>query len=328
MRTKLSYVPFVTFVFVLFAPHANAQCCKLPDSLKVTSVTDSSFCVQWNASDTSQCDTAKAWQIRYKDVSTTVWKYFKGSYNGAKTYTFCHTVNSCTEYKWQVRNICINNGDSTFTNWVTGSNFTTNCNVQCCRLPDSLKVISVTDSSFCVQWHAKDTSACDTAKAFQIRYAPVGTSAWKYIKKGYNGVNTYLFCDTATPCFQYKWQVRNICIHSGDSTFTNWVAGANFTTTCDTTHGSLRIQPLTQEQLHQLKVTPNPATGLTVISGAFQGKWHIVVSSMTGKKMYETNTTVQGKLRLSLNVSAFEKGVYFITISDGKNLLKTTLIKE
>ena len=223
MRIKLCYVPFVTFLFVLFASHANAQCCKLPDSLKVKSVDSASFCVKWNRNDTSRCDTAKAWQIRYKRASSTTWKHFNGSYGSAKTYTFCDTVKPCTEY---------------------------------------------------------------------------------------------------------KWEVRNICIHNGDSTFTDWVTGANFTTTCDTTHDSLRIEHLTQAQLHQLKVTPNPAIGLAVISGVFQGKWHVTVSNMTGKKMYETNTTAQGKIRLSLNVSAFEKGVYFITVSDGKDILKTTLIKE
>jgi hypothetical protein len=206
--------------------------------------------------------------------------------------------------------------------------FTSGANAQCCQLPDSLKVTSVTDSSFCVQWHAKDTSQCDTAKAFQIRYARVGTPNWKYIKKRYNGINIYTFCDTATPCFQYKWEVRNICIHNGDSTFTDWVTVPRFTTKCDTTHDSLRLQHLTSEQLHQLKVTPNPATALTVISGIFQGKWHIAVSSMTGKKMYEANIVAQGTLRLSVNVGAFEKGIYFIIVSDGKNILKTTLVKQ
>lgn len=198
----------------------------------------------------------------------------------------------------------------------------------CCQLPDSLKVTSVADSSFCVQWNAIDTSHCDTAKAWQIRYKRVSTTAWKYFKGSYNGAKKHTFCDDVKPCTEYKWQVRNICIHSGDSTFTDWVTGANFTTTCDSTHDSLRIQHVAQQRLHQLKVTPNPATGLTVISGIFEGKWHILVSSVTGRKMYETSVITQGRMRLSLDASAFEKGIYMISVSNGKEMIKTNFLKQ
>ena len=200
--------------------------------------------------------------------------------------------------------------------------FSSTVNAQCCKMPDSLKVKSITDSSFCLQWNANDTSRCDTAKAWQIRYKRPSSTVWKNFKGSYNGAKTHTFCDTVKSCTEYKWQVRNICIHSGDSTFSDWVPGSNFTIKCDTAHKAL------SEKLHALKVTPNPTTGLIVVSGLFEGKVHITVSSMIGKKIYETTIVTQGKLSIPLNLSEFENGFYFVTVSDGKEILKANFLKN
>lgn len=207
--------------------------------------------------------------------------------------------------------------------------FTSTTNAQCCQLPDSLKVKSITDSSFCLKWHVSDTSHCDTAKAFQIKFRPVGDSVWQFKKGSYNGLTTHTFCDSAKACTKYQWKVQNICIKNGDSTFTAYVAGPNFTTTCDTVLKQLPTSKNSRlQELHALKVSPNPARGLITISGVFEGKVHVTVSSMIGKKMFETNITTQGKLNLPLNVSAFENGFYFITISNGKDVYKTNFLKQ
>ena len=209
------------------------------------------------------------------------------------------------------------------------SAFTSTANAQCCQLPDSLKVKSLTDSSFCVKWHLSDTSHCDTAKAFQIKFRPVGDSVWQFKKGSYNGASMHTFCDNAKACTKYQWKVRNICIKNGDSTFTSYVSGPDFTTTCDTAHKQLAVSSTSKAQeQHALKVIPNPARGLMVISGVFKGKVHVTVSSMTGKRMYETTITTQSKLNVPLNVSAFQNGFYFITVSDGKEIYKANFLKQ
>lgn len=202
---------------------------------------------------------------------------------------------------------------------------TTNLNAQCCKLPDSLKVISVTDTSFCVKWNRNDTSRCDTAKAWQLRYKKATSTAWKYFKDNYYGANTHTFCDTVKPCTDWKWQVRNICIKNGDSTFTDWVTGPDFSTKCDTAHKSFNPTPAAQ---HQLKITPNPAKDRIVISGVFAGKVSISISNMIGRKVYETTVIVQGNFNLAVDVSAYESGLHFITITNGKDIIKTSFIKE
>ena len=207
--------------------------------------------------------------------------------------------------------------------------FTSAINAQCCKLPDSLKVKNITDSSFCLKWHISDTSHCDTAKAFQVKFRPVGDSVWHFKKGSYGGLTTHTFCDSAKACTKYEWKVRNICIKNGDSTFTAYVTGPNFTTTCDTAHKRLTAVSNTKlEKLHALKVTPNPARGLIVISGEFEGKVFISVSNMIGKKLYERNITTQGKLNLPLNVSNFQNGFYFITVTNGKGVYKTNFLKQ
>jgi len=206
---------------------------------------------------------------------------------------------------------------------------TVHAQFSCCKLPDSLKVTTVTDSSFCVQWHAKDTSQCDTAKAFQIRYKRVGTSAWKYTKKRYNGVNICTFCDTVKPCTEYKWQVRNICIHSGDSTFTDWATGPQFTTICDTV-GFSKLSPVYQfQQLHQLNISPNPAQDRIVITGKFTGLIHINVTNLNGTIVVEKTLTITGhRLQTTIDISALKKSIYFITINDKTGTLKQQLVKN
>lgn len=200
-----------------------------------------------------------------------------------------------------------------------------NLNAQCCKFPDSLKVLSVTDSSFCLKWNRNDTSRCDTAKAWQLHYKKVGNTSWKTFKGSYFSDTFHIFCDTVKPCTDWKWQVRNICIKNGDSTFTNWVNGPDFSTKCDTAHKS--FNPTLAEQ-HQLKITPNPAKNRIVISGVFAGKITITVANMVGRKLFETTIVAQGKLNLPINVSAYEIGLNFITITNGKDIIKTSFIKE
>jgi len=212
--------------------------------------------------------------------------------------------------------------------------FTTQASAQCCRFPDSLKIKSVFDSSFCLQWNAHisgvDSSGCDTARSFEVQYKPLGDTihGWNDSIKRYNGKTTVTFCDTASPCKKYQWRVRNICVHNGDTTYSAWINGPRIVMNCDTGH-LLSNHSITQLQAHHVSITPNPATSSIVISGSYVGTVQIDIVNMNGKKVY-TNTiqSVQGKLSLPITISAFDKGIYFVTVSDTKSSVKVNFIKQ
>lgn len=212
---------------------------------------------------------------------------------------------------------------------VCACSLTTTLNAQCCRVPDSLKVTNVTDTSFCLHWSANDSIPCDTAKAFEVKYRPVGTTVWKFKQRSYSGAHSFTWCDTGTSCTQYEWKVRNICIKNGDSTFTAYATGPNFTTKCDTSHFALHNSTAILQSLHQVQITPNPAKDKIVLTGKYSGAVQISISSMTGKQMIHVQVnTFDNKLSVPIITNSFEKGIYFISITDKTGTLKQSFIKQ
>lgn len=326
MKLKIYFVFILVFSFSLFSGHALAQinCCKKPDSLIVTSVTDHSFCVSWHKTDSIPCDSITSGTFRYRIVGTTTWHNVAITYSTSNTITFCDTATTCNTYEWQVRNNC-KKGDTTVNSgYKAGPNFTTICVATCCKVPDSLRVTSLTDSSFCFSWYVKDSIPCDTITRTILNYRKVGASGWKSKSSSYGGVHTRTFCDTASSCTQYEWRVRNECTFR-DSTFnSNWVYGNTFTTLCDTQH-------LIGRAGVAVKVYPNPARGSITLTGTYASARNllITVSDMTGTKRIERKTMMTNKsLNLHLDISRLPKGVYFVTISDGKTTSKVNFIKE
>jgi len=97
-----------------------------------------------------------------------------------------------------------------------------------CCTPDSLRVISVTDSIFCVRWHVKTDSNCTHPQAFEIHWKLRFGSVWKTKTITYTSGNIIDFCDTVD-CGVNIWEVRTKC---NDSTYSDWVPGNKFTILC------------------------------------------------------------------------------------------------
>lgn len=197
----------------------------------------------------------------------------------------------------------------------------------CCSTPDSLTVTSVTDSSFCVRWKIKtDSIHCDSVPHYgQLQYRPVGATNWTTVTMAYS----YPFiiatkCDTASPCTKYQWRVRNICLIAGDTIFTSYVSGPRFTTACDS-FAARKINATA------LRIYPNPAKTSIMLEGKFasMSKVTVIVSDMQGNtKVQREVSLINGTLRLPVDISSFDKGIYFVTIRDGKNNSKYSFIKN
>lgn len=193
----------------------------------------------------------------------------------------------------------------------------------CCPLPDSLTVTSITDSSFCVRWRITDSVHCDTPDAGTLQYKPVGTTTWTAVQVTYSYPYFYATkCDTAHSCTKYQWRVRNKCVTSDTTVFTAWVAGPRFTTKCDST---------APRALGVIHLYPNPAKNTIIISGTFPGvvKANISIADMQGTtKLQREIVLINGTLRIPVDISTLNKGLYFVTVGDGKTSSRYTFIKE
>lgn len=131
-KTRLLFAGLFITLFSLGSLHVQAQsdtCCAKPDSLRVTNITDSSFCLKWKVKDSSNCDTPRAAVVQWRPVGTTTWKTKVVYYSaGQTTATYCDTGTKCVTYQWRVRSACLaNNGDTTFSQYVSGPNFKLLC---------------------------------------------------------------------------------------------------------------------------------------------------------------------------------------------------------
>lgn len=199
----------------------------------------------------------------------------------------------------------------------------------CCPLPDSLTVTSVTDSSFCIRWQISDSIPCDTPYGAILVYRPIGATNWTTVRVEYDSVtNFYSYCDTLTACVKYQWKLRNVCISGGDTTLTDYVKGPNFTADCDSASFS-RSVPVLNKNLVQ--VFPNPVRNSIALKGTFAAasKVKVVVTDLQGTtKLQREVSLVNGILQVSFDASTWNKGVYFISISDGNKTIKQNFIKE
>lgn len=135
---------FSVFFFACTTIVSAQSCCPLPDSLSVTKVTDSSFCIKWKVKDSAACNNPFGAILIYRPTTSSNWTSKRIKYDSVtKFYSYCDTLTACLKYQWRLRNVCIQNGDTTFTEYVKGPNF----NAGCDTIPAARKLQSGTDRS-------------------------------------------------------------------------------------------------------------------------------------------------------------------------------------
>lgn len=131
MKKTIFTIVTISLIF-LFTKNASAQsnCCPSPDSLRISSVTDSMVCFTWRLYDSVHigCDTPKGAVLQYRPIGATNWTTVVVHYSaGQVNITKCDTVRPCTNYQWRVRNACVVHGDTTLTDYVKGPDFKSSC---------------------------------------------------------------------------------------------------------------------------------------------------------------------------------------------------------
>ncbi len=85
----------------------------------------------------------------------------------------------------------------------------------------------------------------------------------------------------------------------------------------------------TQKQQHEMKVYPNPATGLINIEVPLfvSEVIHCEIIDIQGVVMYR-NTNVPSGTTISVDISAFKPGVYIIRCGKGTKWMSTRFVKQ
>lgn len=201
--------------------------------------------------------------------------------------------------------------------------FAQRLNAQCCT-PDSLKVKSKTDSSFCVQWRVSDSARCDSVKGFQFQYRPTPQTNWITRTRLYHHDTTLVYCDTATACRTYNWRVRNTCIVNGDTVYSAWVTGANFTLPCHFQKTSTLIS-----NQHNVAITPNPAHDKILVTGNYGQNVTLTIANMEGQPLIKKQiSNITSHLNTLVSLNSLTKGIYSLIISDKNGSTKLNFIKE
>lgn len=334
-RTTSLRVPFTVIFLICFLPLIKAQtgCCRLPDSLKLVSLTTNRFCVSWKVKDSFPCDSITASIIQFRKVGTTTWTIRTVNFpKGQKLINFCDSVTPCTQYQWQVKNIC-KKIDTSYSTLISGPNFTTFCDTfSCCNRPDSLKLVSYSGNNFCVSWNIKDSMPCDSSIGATIRYKWEGTSTWKTVDVTYSaGAKKYTYCDTATKCLFYDWQVRTKCKRAGVVTYSAYVIGNQFinTSRCLPIPRGMNTNANNSGSLI-LGINPNPVTSeMTVYTNKnLSGNFSIQIIDAVGQIIIKRDVVSRQKpIKLKMNTDMLKGGLYYIVLTGKGENAKTSFLK-
>lgn len=96
MKSKVNIVLILAILFSFLQLNklsAQTSCCRVPDSLKLTSITTNRFCVSWLVKDSFPCDSITASIIQFRKVGTTTWTAKTVNFpKGQKLINFCETT--------------------------------------------------------------------------------------------------------------------------------------------------------------------------------------------------------------------------------------------
>ncbi|CAN5913804.1 hypothetical protein BH11BAC7_BH11BAC7_08890 [soil metagenome] len=183
-----------------------------------------------------------------------------------------------------------------------------------------------------------DVNNCTSTATFNVNEPPpllVSTSA---TNESCSGCCDGFIVSTVTggvPAYSYLWSTnppqntstaQALC----SGTYTLCVTDVNGCITCDTSSVSFNTGITEQSQNAGLTVFPVPATDFVIVSESFASPLITVISitNMLGETLYSKSITDVATLNETINIAAFAKGVYFISVKTSIGYSVKRIIKE
>ncbi len=249
--------------------------CGSPSSTTVTSITENSSTVSWTS-----VDDALEYEIQWKLTASPTWS---STTTTALNYLISGLIN-CSNYEFKVRSICPS-GTSAFT---SSTNFTTLCPTPCATAPTGLFVNNITSTSAKFNWNS-----VFGAVKYKVYYKATTSPTWIAL----NATSNFKTISGLIPNTSYMFKVKAIC----DVTSTAFSSIVNFTTL-------LRFDDQNNE--NAIYVFPNPSSENINIKAESGLNSQVIVSNYLGEAIYISDFDQE----ININVSAFPKGYYLITI--------------
>ncbi len=271
--------------------------CAIPGGLSTTNITGISAKFNW-----ASVVNVSSYTIRRKVATAANFATIEINNPSATSYT-APNLNPNTNYVWQIRANCLNQG-GIVSEWSPLQAFTTGC-----AAPQNLAANNVGATSVNITW-----SASSSATGYRLRGRVVG-GPWQVYEFNQNvtGLNSG---NILTPGTNYEIQVRAYC-NQAKTILTPWSASTFFTTA-----GSGISEGIwgVDASVLQSKVYPNPNQGQfsAVVYGASEN-FKLSIHDITGREIYAKQYPA-GMAGTPIDIELYNaaKGIYFLHIISGE----------
>jgi hypothetical protein len=149
---------------------------------------------------------AQNYNVQYREVGSSSWLTQTAVSNSATL----SSLNTSTNYEWQVQTVCSNVNISSYSSLATFSTMTPSVT---CTTPSGLNASTITSSGATLNW-----SAVSGAQGYKIQYRVVGAPSWTSanIPAAASFAISYLAAST-----NYEWQMQTNCGNSNLSAFSS-----------------------------------------------------------------------------------------------------------
>lgn len=197
---------------------------------------------------------------------------------------------------------------------VTGADNANLLEVLTCGKPTGITVTNITATTADVNW-----SVVTCAAKYKLQYRKQGTTAWTSKTPTANTYHiTGLLANTT-----YEYRLQTYCTPSG-STKSKFTSIANFTTT-------LRLSSNLTEGEEIISLYPNPAADqveLTINSNTDRSGTLKIYNTVGQVMMNDVIILNEGSNHLSLTLTSFPAGIYFVEVEQGGEKMMQKLVKE
>ena len=186
-----------------------------------------------------------------------------------------------------------------------------------CSSPTNLRYKEVSNYSVKMLW-----DEVSGAKKYDIAFRNGNSSKWSYYSTNSSKLTLSNLKSNTNYCFKVSTTCFSCgCSYSSKECMSNWSDEVCFNTTNYNKNERKNISNISDSD-NGMNVYPNPTSGMLNISlPVTNSSSELTIYDMTGKKVYGTQISALST-QLSLDMSVYQQGVYFIRLSNDQ-LVKT-----
>lgn len=193
-----------------------------------------------------------------------------------------------------------------------------------CGRPTVVGADNVTASSATIRWRP-----VPCAIGYRIQYRKGTTGTFTIVTT--TNTDTFLVINSLMANSQYQWRVATVCLNT-PFTISSYTALTNFTTAPSFARNNPTQFIETNEMMATAKVYPNPANtnAMVAFTATKAGAFTLQLTDAAGKvMMMKKGIAIAGENRVSIDVSAYAKGMYMINIlNEGSGNETLKLVKK